>query len=74
MVSKSEFFYYRAYNWTLVVWLKDGVGEVVHTMYGGLPGLYFTLTSITVKGFTNVSVIMDCLQVICGYLVVFRVI
>ena len=60
-------------NLNLVVWLKNRMGEVVHTMYGGLPGLYLTLTSITGKGFTNVSVIMGCLQVICGYLVVFRV-
>ena len=50
-----------------------GGGGCTHYV-GGLPGLYLTLTSITVKGFTNVSVIMDCLQVICGYLVGFRVI
>ena len=58
-------------NLTLVVGLRDGVGEVVHTTYGGLPGLRHTLTSITGKGFTNVSAIMGCLQVICGHLVIF---
>ena len=39
-------------------------------MYGGLHGLCLTLTCITGKDFTNVSAIMDCLQVICGHLVI----
>ena len=60
-------------NLTLVMGLRDGVGEVVHTTYGGLLGLRLTLTSITGKGFTNVSAIMGCLQVICGHLVIFMV-
>ena len=74
MISKSEFFYGHAYEFDFsgVVRLRLGMGEVVHTMYGGFPGLYFTLNSITGKGFTNVSAIMGCLQVICGHLVIFR--
>ena len=47
--------------------------EVVRAIYGGFAGLYLTLNSITGKGFTNVSAIMGCLQVICGHLVIFRV-
>ena len=71
MISISEVFYCHAYEFDF-----SGVVEKwgrLYTLCMGVFGLYLTLNSITCKGFTNVSAIMRCLQVICGYLVIFRV-
>ena len=71
MISKSEFFYCHAYEFDSSG-VVEGWGRL-YTLYGGFPGLYFTLNSITGNGFRNVSAIMGCLLVICDHLVIFRV-
>ena len=73
MIPKSEFLYCHTYEFDFSGAVEgQGGGSCTHTMYGGLPGLCLTLTCITGKDFTNVSAIMDCLQVICSHLVIFR--
>ena len=77
MISKSEFFYCRTYEFDFSGDLVEGCGgggRVVDTLYGGLPRLCLTLACITGKDFTNIPPVMGCHQVICGHLDIFRVI
>ena len=77
MISKSEFFYCRTYEFDFSGDLVEGCGgggRVVDTLYGGLPRLCLTLACITGKDFTNIPPVMGCHQVICGHLDTFRVI